>query len=51
MHGCGFAGTIQLFLPDDLIEDYNKFITKVFSKNSVKFLSLRNYGSVEVKLD
>ena len=51
VHGGGFAGTIQLFLPDDLIEDYNKFITKVFSKNSVKFLSLRNYGSVEVKLD
>jgi galactokinase len=51
VHGGGFAGTIQLFLPNDLIEDYKKFITKVFSNNSVKVLSIRNFGSVEVKLD
>lgn len=51
VHGGGFAGTIQLFLPDELIEDYKIFITKVFSYNSVKVLSIRNFGSVEVKLD
>jgi len=46
IHGGGFAGTIQLFLPDDLVEDYCAFITKIYKKESVKVLSIRNYGTV-----
>jgi galactokinase len=46
VHGGGFAGTIQLFLPEELVDDYRSFITKVFKENSVKVLSIRHYGAV-----
>jgi len=46
VHGGGFAGTILLFLPEELINDYKTFITKVFKENSVKVLSIRHYGAV-----
>lgn len=46
VHGGGFAGTIQAFLPEELINDYKTFITKVFKEDSVKVLSIRHYGAV-----
>ncbi len=46
VHGGGFAGTIQIFLPEELINDYKTFITKVFKEDSVKVLSIRHYGAV-----
>lgn len=51
VHGGGFAGTIQVFLPDELVEDYRSYITNVFNNNSVKVLSIRQIGTVEVVLD
>ena len=46
VHGGGFAGTILLFLPEELIEEYKTFITKAFKEDSVKVLSIRHYGAV-----
>lgn len=46
VHGGGFAGTIQLFLPNELIEDYKILITKIFNEDSIKVLSIRHYGTV-----
>jgi galactokinase len=46
VHGGGFAGTIQIFLPEELIKDYKNFITKVFKEDSVKVLSIRQSGAV-----
>jgi galactokinase len=46
IHGGGFAGTIQLFLPENMVEDYCRAITKLYRKESVKILSIRNYGAV-----
>jgi len=46
VHGGGFAGTIQLFLPEDLIAEYKSFISKTFREESVKVLTIRQYGAV-----
>lgn len=51
VHGGGFAGTIQVFLPEQLVEEYKNLITKIFSDESVKVLSIRNFGSVKLVLD
>lgn len=49
VHGGGFAGTIQVFLPHSLVDEYVFFMSKIFDKGSVKVLSIRNIGSVCVK--
>jgi galactokinase len=46
VHGGGFAGTIQLFLPDELVDDYKTFITKVFKEDCMKVLTVRQWGAV-----
>ncbi len=46
VHGGGFAGTIQVFLPDESVNEYTNFISNAFDEKSVKVLSIRNYGSV-----
>lgn len=45
IHGGGFAGTIQVFIPNKYVEDYIKIIEKIFGKNSVSVLSIRQSGS------
>ena len=46
IHGNGFGGTIQVFLPEHLIEEYKAFVSKIFKRDSVKVLSIRNLGAV-----
>jgi len=46
VHGGGFAGTIELFLPKEFIDEFKTFVTKVFKEDSVKILSIRHYGAV-----
>ena len=46
VHGGGFAGTIQVFLPNDLVEEYREFMSGAFDKNAVKTLSIREKGAV-----
>jgi galactokinase len=46
VHGGGFAGTILVFLPEELIEGYKSYISKIFKEDSVKVLSIRHYGAV-----
>ena len=46
VHGGGFAGTIQVFLPKELVDKYTNFISNAFDRSSVKVLSIRNYGAV-----
>jgi galactokinase len=46
VHGGGFAGTIQVFLPEELIEGYKYYISKIFKADSMKVLSIRHYGAV-----
>lgn len=46
VHGGGFAGTIQSFVPNNLIEIYKNTLENVFGKGSVYVLKVRKYGAV-----
>ena len=50
VHGGGFAGTIQCFIPDELIGDYKIMIEKVFGEGSCHILKIRPVGGYEIKL-
>ena len=50
VHGGGFAGTIQCFIPNELIDDYKKMIEKVFGEKSCHILKIRPVGGFEIKL-
>lgn len=50
VHGGGFAGTIQGFIPNELIDDYKIMIEKVFGKGSCHILKIRPVGGYEIKL-
>lgn len=46
VHGGGFAGTIQVFLPNKSVADYRRLMEGVFKRGSVQVLSLRPVGPV-----
>ncbi len=48
VHGGGFAGTIQVFLPKDKTDDYAQMMEHVFGENSVKKLKIRPLGTMKV---
>lgn len=50
VHGGGFAGTIQCYIPRDMLSAYRDMIEKVFGKNSCVELSVRPVGGYEIKL-
>ncbi len=49
VHGGGFAGTIQAFVPLDMLEEYRQEIEAVFGKGTCHILSIRNAGGVQVE--
>ncbi len=48
VHGGGFAGTIQAFVPENLLENYRGEMEKVFGKGSCYVLSVRQAGGTKV---
>ena len=48
LQGGGFAGTIQAFVPDDLVDAYRAVIDGCFGEGSCHVLNIRNYGAVPV---
>lgn len=46
VHGGGFAGTIQVFLPTEAITAYKELMEPVFGQGSVSVLQIRSIGSV-----
>jgi len=46
VHGGGFAGTIQAFVPKALVDTYRQTLEGVFGEGSVYVLSVRKYGAV-----
>lgn len=48
VHGGGFAGTIQAFVPNELVCEYREKIEAVFGKDSCKELEIRKFGGVEI---
>ena len=49
VHGGGFAGTIQAFVPENLVDEYTKAMEKLFGKDSCLKLNVRPIGGVEIK--
>lgn len=48
VHGGGFAGTIQAFVPFELLELYRSTMRAVFGEDCCYVLSVRPYGGIEV---
>ena len=48
VHGGGFAGTVQAFVPVDMLDDFCEKIEKVFSKGSCHVLSIRPFGGIKL---
>ena len=48
MQGGGFAGTIQAYVPQPLLQTYHAAIENVFGKGSCYILRLREQGAVRV---
>ena len=48
VHGGGFAGTIQVFLPNKSVEDYFSLMENIFGKGSVQVLNIRSLGTIHV---
>jgi galactokinase len=50
VHGGGFAGTIQAFVPFDLLDIYKTNLAAVFGQKACHVLSVRASGGVRVKM-
>lgn len=48
VHGGGFAGTIQAFVPNDLVPNYQKAMDQIFGNGSCEVLKIRKYGGIKV---
>lgn len=48
VHGGGFAGTIQAFVPKELLSAYKNAVESVFGENSCYVLLIRPLGGTEV---
>ena len=49
VHGGGFAGTVQAFVPFDMLDDFKRRIEDVVGKDSCHILSIRPVGGCELK--
>ncbi len=50
VHGGGFAGTIQAYVPDEMLESYKSGMEKIFGEGSCYALKIRPVGGTEVTL-
>jgi len=50
VHGGGFAGTVQAFVPQHLLGKYISTLEHVFGDGSCKKLFIRNTGSMKIEL-
>lgn len=48
VHGGGFAGTIQAFVPNELLSEYKTRIEEIFGEGSCYVLSVRPVGGAEI---
>lgn len=46
VHGGGFAGTIQVFLPNAAVSEYIKLIKSIFGEEKAQVLSIRPHGTI-----
>lgn len=49
VHGGGFAGTVQAFVPMDMLEEFKRGIERVLGGGSCHVLRIRNEGGVRLR--
>ena len=47
VHGGGFAGTIQAFVPNEMVPEYKKTLDSVFGDGACHVLKVRKYGGMK----
>ncbi len=50
VHGGGFAGTIQVFIPTTLVGEYKRLIESIFGAGSISILKIRQVGTTYLGL-
>ena len=50
VHGGGFAGTIQAFVPFGILEEFKNGIETVFGEGMCHILSIRGVGGIKIKV-
>lgn len=48
VHGGGFAGTVQAFVPLDMLEEFSAGIDAVFGPGACRVMSIRQEGGIEI---
>lgn len=48
VHGGGFAGTIQAFVPTDMVEQYKKEMERIYGEGSCYLMKIRPVGGIEI---
>lgn len=48
VHGGGFAGTIQVFVKNDFVQEYKRQIEDIFGHDRCHVLNIRKYGGIRV---
>ena len=51
VHGGGFAGTVQAFVPNDLLESFRAGIDAALGEGACHVLSIRSHGGVEMEAE
>lgn len=51
VHGGGFAGTVQAFVPMDLLESFQTGLDRALGQGACHILSIRPWGGVEITED
>ena len=46
VHGGGFAGTIQAFVPNDIVDIYKKNMEDIFGQDACHVLKIRKYAVI-----
>lgn len=49
VHGGGFGGTIQAYMPNDMVDAYTAEMNRIFGEGSSCVLQIRPYGPVKVQ--
>ena len=48
VHGGGFAGTVQAFVPMELLEQFRSGMEEIFGSGSCHVLSIRPEGGIQM---
>ena len=51
IHGGGFGGTVQAFVPNELLEEFRRRIEAVFGAGSCHVMQIRPFGAVQLETD